>query len=401
MNMNAIAIGLLRGDEGKGKIVDYLAKDYDIVVRFQGGPNAGHTIYRGTEKIVLHQIPSAILDQKICVIGHGCIIDVDKLYEEIVMLIDTCSLTEDYFRRYLKISKGCHVITETHVEKDKLREDSGKGNGSTKAGISFCYSDKYLREGIRICDYVNEHPVYELIENILIDDTYYFNYEAKDKKILFEGAQGVFLDIDNPLYPNVSSSHVSVGGAMIGSGISFNAMRDAKVVGIVKAYMSSVGVGKFLTEFNEQDFITPKGVHTYKADSLREVGQEYGATTGRPRKVGFLDLPMIKYACDTIGVTELCITRLDTLSNWLHVEDVEYFPVCVGYKFENTDQIVDEISWYNIDRYQPVYKMFPKWHSYVHDEKLDNFISYIEKFIGVKVKYISIGKNQEDIIEIV
>lgn len=319
------------------------------------------------------------------------------------------NLKESYIVEHLKIAKNCHLISQKHIDRDSKREDSGKGNGSTKCGISPCYSDKYLREGIRICDFLDSKIVeteskipIPFIKSLLIDDTYYLNYVWKDKKVLFEGAQGVFLDIDNPVYPNVSSSHVNVGGVIAGTGISFNRMRNAHVTGIVKAYMSSVGVGKFLTEIkNTAPFCTPdKTFVEYKADELREIGGEYGATTGRPRKVGFLDLPMVKYACDTIGVNRLCLTRLDTLLQWCKPKG--YIPVCIGYAngAENQMIIEDSISWYDLDFYKPVYKLFPIWNTpSINDKNFKSFIKYIENYTKVRVSLVSIGKNKEDIID--
>lgn len=407
---NTIVLGLLRGDEGKGKIVDYLSDGHDIIIRFQGGPNAGHTIYRNDTKIVLHQIPSGILNNKECLIGHGCIVDPKKLVTEINQLIDNKLITLEQLKDNLKIAKGCHVITKEHIEQDTKREDSGKGNGSTKCGISPCYRDKYYRVGKRLVDVFNPRVIsekskickefnitkdqYNLIMDLLIDDTYYLNYCCNNKQLLFEGAQGVFLDIDNPYYPNVSSSHVNIGGVIAGTGINFNRLKnDTRVIGIVKSYMSSVGVGEFLTEIKDKVTLS-SGI--YNADILREVGQEYGATTGRPRKVGFLDLPMVKYACDTIGVTNLCLTRLDTLFDFLIKQKSQYVPVCVDYAevTENGIVPVDSINWNDVTRYMPVYKMFKLWRE-PFDDNFKTFIKYIENYLNVPVSYISYGKEKE------
>lgn len=411
MERNTIVLGLLRGDEGKGKIVDYLSDSHDMIIRFQGGPNAGHTIYRGTVKIVLHQIPSGILNNKECLIGHGCIVDPRKLVTEIYQLINGNLITLDKLKKNLKIAKGCHIITKEHIEQDTKRENSGKGNGSTKCGISPCYRDKYYRTGKRLIDIFtknnndkfkicNEFEItpdqYDLICELLVDDTYYLNYMCKNKNLLFEGAQGVFLDIDNPYYPNVSSSHVNVGGVIAGTGISFNKLNGkTQIIGIVKSYMSSVGVGYFITEIKDKVQVF---TGNYDANILREVGQEYGATTGRPRKVGFLDLPMVKYACDTIGVTNLCLTRLDTLYQWLIKNKQEYIPVCVDYAnvTENGVVPVEHIDWNNTNQYKPIYKMFKLWEK-PHDDNFNTFIKYIEHYTNTPVTYMSLGKGKDEL----
>lgn len=423
---NAIVLGLLRGDEGKGKIVDKESENYDLIIRFQGGPNAGHTIYRGDQKLVLHQIPSGILNNKTCIIGHGCIIDIAKLINEIYQLknFDTFNIEN------LKIAKGCHIITSKHIEDDTNRENAGKGNGSTKCGISPCYRDKFYREGIRLIDWFKEinsdqnlkqkfvntvseklsvrtediEMILKLIQNNLIDDTYELNYTYKEYSKLFEGAQGVFLDIDNPYYPNVSSSSVSVGGVITGTGINFKDLKtDLRVIGIVKAYMSSVGVGYFPTEIKDKLSLTYEN-KTYEitADKIREIGKEYGATTGRPRKVGLLDLPMVKYACDTIGITELCLTRLDTLMQIFPYNEYPYIPICVGYIKKDGDLLFTHTnnSWYDVvdEKCVPVYKWFKNWNNTL-DNNFNVFIKYIEEYIGVKITTISLGKNKDDLMD--
>jgi adenylosuccinate synthase len=412
---NCVVLGLLRGDEGKGKIVDYLAQNYHIVCRFQGGPNAGHTIYVNDKKIVLHQIPSGILSGKTCVIAHGCVVDPVKLLKELFQL--QMEFSGNNFKDLLKVAKNCHVIYPAHIATDVARENEGKGNGSTKCGISQCYGDKYLRTGKRLCDlfdmsFSKEQQAkvqtdfgiteegYKILCNLLIDDSYFFNYENPKSTILFEGAQGVFLDIDNPVYPNVSSSHVNMGGVIAGTGISFHRMRDCNIIGAVKSYMSSVGDGEFLTEIKDEITLQFKGKsYTFTAEDLRSVGNEYGATTGRPRKVGFLDLVMVKSACDSIGVTELCLTRLDTLTQAFSKQGI--IPVCVGYAKKDSDIIIPEteISWYDLSNYRPVYKCFEMWKEpSLQHENFVKFINYIGKFTGVNVSLISTGKGKNDIM---
>ena len=414
MNNSTIVLGLLRGDEGKGKIVDYLSDNNDLIIRFQGGPNAGHTIYRDNKKCVLHQIPSGILNDKECLIGHGCIIDPIKLIAEIKSL-NSFGISKELIKKKLKVANGCHVIFPEHIKQDVLKENSGNGNGSTKCGISPCYRDKYYRDGKRMIDvfsdikYTNVFNMseedWQFIASLLIDDTYYLNYKCDNKNILFEGAQGVFLDIDNPLYPNVSSSSVNIGGVITGTGINpYKFCKGLKTVGIVKAYMSSVGTGKFLIEI-KNDFIMiipgEKTVFSCTANQLREVGKEYGATTGRPRKVGFLDLPMVKYACDTVGISRLCLTRLDTFTEAFPKTKYKKFPVCINYAclIDNKIYLEENISWSNINNYIPVYKFFDMWEKpNLSDKNFIKFIEYIEQYTNVKVSYISVGKEKSDII---
>lgn len=443
---NSIILGLLRGDQAKGRFVDNLSNDYDIIARFQGGPNAGHTIYRDNKKIVLHLIPSGILNNKICLIGHGCVIDIIKLILEIESLNKIINIKQIY--ENLKIAKGCHIITSKHIQEDTNRENSGKGNGSTKCGISPCYRDKYYREGIRIIDWFNQleqnpekekeffktfietckkqnkiflkeikekqykvtteldeqylKTIFNIIKNNLIDDTYYLNYVWKDKKILFEGAQGVFLDIDNPYYPNVSSSSVNVGGVITGTGISFKQMRNCTVYGVIKSYMSSVGVGYFPTELKQPfEYIYKGNTYVYTAERLREIGQEYGATTGRPRKVGFLDLPMIKYACDTIGIDYLCLSRIDTLMKAFPKELYPYIPICIGYNFKNKNNEIityENYSWFDVIKKDltPIYIWMKNWDS-INDQNFKHFIQYIESYTNTKIAMYSFGTDPKDI----
>lgn len=404
-----------------------------MVIRFQGGPNAGHTIYKDEKKLVLHQLPSGILhgDRTINLIGHGTIIDVRKLIIEIGNVVSTFNTSLSNIQ--LKIAKGCHVITRQHIIDDAERENSGKGNGSTKCGISPCYRDKYYREGVRLVDWWNEDNINEVkqlilqddnisisendlnqiihfIEINMVDDTYELNYNWKNKTKLFEGAQGVFLDIDNPYYPNVSSSSVSVGGLMTGTGISMKNLRDLKVIGVVKSYMSSVGVGFFPTEIKDKLEWEYKGTkYSISADRIREVGQEYGATTGRPRKVGILDLPMVKHAVDTIGVDSICLTRLDTLQEIFPYSEYPVFPVCTGYGIKGEDGNItnltdanNNVSWYDVlansDKIVPIYTLMNNWldRSYTYGAAID-LIRFINNFVGVDIEFASTGKNKSDI----
>lgn len=432
-NNDTLILGLLRGDEGKGKITDYFADKHDMVIRFQGGPNAGHTIYKDDKKLVLHQLPSGILhgDRTINLIGHGTIIDVRKLIIEIGNVVSTFNISLSNI--YLKIAKGCHVITRQHIIDDTERENSGKGNGSTKCGISPCYRDKYYREGVRLVDWWNEDNINEVkqlilqddsisvseddlnqiihfIEINMVDDTYELNYNWKNRTKLFEGAQGVFLDIDNPYYPNVSSSSVNVGGVITGTGIAYKNLKNLNIIGVVKAYMSSVGVGFFPTEIKDKLEWEYKGKkYSITADKIREVGQEYGATTGRPRKVGILDLPMVKHAVDIIGVDSICLTRLDTLQQIFPYSEYPVFPVCTGYGLKGEDGNItnltdanNNVSWYDVlansDKIVPIYTLMNNWldKNYTYGAAMD-LIRFINNFVGVDVEFASTGKNKSDI----
>jgi adenylosuccinate synthase len=419
--MNTLVVGLLRGDEGKGKICDYLADSHNVVVRYAGGPNAGHSIYRNNKLFVTHIIPSGIFSKKICIIGRGCVVNLEKLYTE---YLDLCKFLQENndstfenpeleIKALLKLSKSAHIITKTHISDDTDRENSGKGNGSTKQGISPAYRDKYYRSGKRVIDIINyfdnqmgsflNYDMYDFFKSIIIDEEEFINNNPH-LNYLFEGAQGILLDIDNPYYPNVSSSSVSVGGVITGTGISYkNLMKDFSVTGIVKAYMSSVGVGEFLTEVNTTDSenksVVINGYEYIEPDKkIRDVGAEYGATTGRPRKVGWLDIPLIKYSIRTTGVDNICLTRLDTLRE--SMKDYKYIPICVAYKHFATNNIIDVADLWNLDEYVPVYELMPIWkNDTLSDENFKKFIDFIESKINVSIKYISVGKNKDNIIE--
>ena len=416
--MNRLVLGLMRGDEGKGKITDYFAKNADVVVRYAGSCNAGHTIYRGDKKIVLHQLPSGILHKKTCIIGRGCLVDLKKLLNEVQQLNDLIQndqlegfTKKDSIFDYLKISYGAHLIFQHHIQEDIEREDSGKGNGSTKCGIAPGYRDKYYRSGMRVFDLlkmipneVNSEKFQHLKEDIglstfelqtiltcAVDDEYLINEMYPDEiNLLFEGAQGVLLDINSPYYPNVSSSSVGIDGVIAGTGINYNKLlgNNFKITGVVKAYMSSVGVGKFLTQIDDEN-----------ATLIRDAGQEYGATTGRPRKVGWFDLPLLKYSVRTSGANEICLTRLDTLMEAF--KDVGTFKVCVTYKNIKTGDEIFEADIWNLDDYEPVYETFKIWKECsMDDEQFEYFITFLQESLPIPISWLSIGKNENDLIKV-
>lgn len=411
--------GLMRGDEGKGKIVDLVSKNYDIVIRYAGGPNAGHTIYRNNKKIVLHQIPSGILNKNLCIIARGCVVDLKKLVKELLEIqqifngqLNISSELNQFdrtdVRNYLLISYGSHIITQNNIFEDIEREDSGKGNGSTKCGIAPTYRDKYYRSGLRLFDLIkmdknevlnitklsNDEYEYLMQSSMFIDEEERLNEVLSENKlnILFEGAQGTLLDIDSPYYPNVSSSSTGIAGIISGTGINPNLMmKNFNSIGVAKIYMSSVGVGKFLTELNDDN-----------AELIRDAGKEYGATTGRPRKVGWLDLPLLKYSIRTSGIKELCITRFDTLMEAM--KDKGTFKVCIDYKNKQDDHVYEYADIWNLNDCEPIYLDFPIWKECSFDD--ENFKSFIEflKFelniYDCELKYLSIGKNKNDILTI-
>lgn len=432
--MNTIIFGLLRGDEGKGKIVDYFSNINDkncITVRYAGGPNAGHTIYRNDKKIVLHQIPSGILNGNQCIIGRGCVVDLKKLVEEMTQiqyLIDSNALTSLNFksgikynhdiyskmnlndsrdvRNYLNLSFGSHIITPGAIKEDIERENSGKGNGSTKCGIAPTYRNKYYRNGIRVFDLLKmtlneitnitgltkEEFIY--IKPIFVDDEFVINQKYGNKfHYIFEGAQGTLLDIDSPYYPNVSSSSPGIAGVLSGTGINANHLfnNECNIIGVAKVYMSSVGVGKFVTELDDEN-----------GKLIRDAGKEYGATTGRPRKVGWLDLPLLKYSIRTSGIKELCITRFDTLADAM--KEKGEFKVCRYYKSELDGHLEEYANIWELDFYSPVYETFKIWENCsMEDENFKKFIEFLQNELNIHgcfLKYLSIGKNIDNIITI-
>lgn len=393
--MNTLILGAFRGDEGKGKIVDYYTKySNKLVIRYNGSCNAGHTLVRNGKELVLHQIPSAIISGIPCLIAHGCLVNLRKLLKEIEDveqwskegLID---LHGKSVRDLLKVAYGCHLIQDKHIQLDIEREETGKGNGSTRQGISPAYGDKYLRSGIRIYD-SKEAKI--ALDGMLVDDTTYLN-SIKIKDVMFEGAQGVMLDIDSAYYPNVSSSSVGVGGVLAGTGINIEKLLNDdifEVVGIVKAYMTSVGIGYFPTEIKENNT-------EYDLEHMRKVSKEYGATTGRPRKIGFLDLPMLQYSIHISGIQSVVLTRLDTVREMFDGKDI---PICTRYTLNGKEVPYNKISLYDIEKYVPVYEKLPCWKSESkNDENFMNFINFINDYLFNMVTEISVGQGKDDIIE--
>lgn len=415
-----ILLGLQWGDEGKGKVIDYLSPKYDIVARFQGGPNAGHTLVINGEKTVLHTVPSGILQERpVNVIGNGVVIDPVTLKKE----IETLTAKGVEINKRLFVSKKAHFILPTHKILDAASE-AAKGQekiGSTLRGISPTYMDKTGRNGLRVGDILSpdfktvynrikekhlhllkiydfefsldeiEKTWFEAIDFVrslnLIDSEYYLNNElAKGKTILAEGAQGTMLDIDFGTYPYVTSSNTITAGACNGLGIAPQKIRE--VIGIAKAYCTRVGSGPFPTELLDAT-----------GDAIRKTGNEFGATTGRPRRCGWIDLPALKYAVMINGVTQIVMTKADVLNDFTEIE------ACTEYKFKGN--VSQEIPYNMVNEViEPVYRKLAGWNTdlrnYSSYENLpDNFLKYlafVENYLATEVTMISTGPEREKLV---
>ena len=421
-----VVLGAQWGDEGKGKMTDYLAEKAHVVVRFQGGNNAGHTVEVGDKQYKLHLIPSGILyENKLNIIGNGVVVDPEALLEEINYLEELgVKITPDK----LVISDRAHVIMPYHKVLDALKEKARGNNsiGTTGKGIGPCYTDKFERCGIRICDLLNKVVFKEkLTENIALKNQYitkvyegeplefkdiyekYLEYAAKirpfvkdvsvvlnhqmeeDKNILFEGAQGMLLDIDYGTYPFVTSSNTTAGGVSSGAGIGPNKIND--VVGIAKAYTTRVGKGPFPTELSDDI-----------GQWIRENGHEYGVTTGRARRCGWLDLVILKTAARVSGLTSFVVTKMDTLAGLSKIK------VCVGYEFNG--EVIDYFpaSLDDLAQCKPVYEEMEGWGDDIKGAKTyeelppsaKKYLKRIEEFTGVKISIVSIGPRRDETIEV-
>jgi len=414
--MNIVVVGAQWGDEGKGKIIDYLAKDSDIIVRYQGGNNAGHTVVIGKEEFVFHLIPSGILHKdKLCIIGNGVVINPSALLQE----IDTLRKKGVYIDSNLIISEQAHVILPYHILLDELRERRRK-IGTTGRGIGPCYADKVGRVGIRIIDLLDEEIFAQKLKlnlkekNELFKKVYglkgfsfekifdeYRGYAKKIKKyvknttlilkeairkkknILFEGAQGTLLDIDFGTYPYVTASNASVGGVCTGTGVS---PKDIdKVIGVAKAYTTRVGEGPFPTEFEPQ-----------LMERVRLRGKEFGATTGRPRRCGWFDAVLVKYAILLNGMDELSITKLDVL------DEMEKIKICVGYKYKGKIYREFPSNLRILYEGEPIYEEHKGWlqdTSRITSFKdlppnAQRYLERLSKLLDIKVKLISVGSER-------
>lgn len=414
--MNAAVLGLQWGDEGKAKIIDSIASDFDTIVRFCGGANAGHTVVSGDSKFIFHLVPSGILHPgKKCVIAGGVNIDPFALVEEIKNLERNGIETKNR----LFISFSAFVVLPYHKYQDAYQERT-RHIGTTRRGIGPSYTDKIDRVGIRMYDLLQPKILLEklkfiynekklsfpgifekedispepLVEQIietskriipLLTDTRVMLLESRKKgeSILFEGAQGALLDIDFGTYPYVTSSSCTVGGIFSGTGIPPTFLD--RVIGVAKCYTTRVGAGPFPTEIVDEK----------KATRLRERGDEFGSTTGRPRRVGWLDLVALKYACQINGVSELALTKFDVLSGMSSI------PVATEYAINGERLANFPENLHIIRRVAPVYRELPGW----NDEELlgisGNVLDYIEtieRFTGVPVRFISTGAERNNLI---
>ncbi len=416
-----VILGLQWGDEGKGKIVDYFAPRYDLIARFQGGPNAGHTLYVNDKKIVLHQIPSGIFHEgTVNLIGNGVVLDPVTLKKECESV---AAFGVDY-RKNLYIAQRTHLILPTHRALDKASEMS-KGQekiGSTLKGIGPAYMDKTGRNGLRVGDLLDksfttqyiklrlkhqklldslnfhedlsewEEEFFEALDFMrqfkFVNGEYFINDKlSQGKTVLAEGAQGSMLDVDFGTFPFVTSSNTISAGVCTGLGVAPQQIRD--VIGVSKAYCTRVGSGPFPTELDDAT-----------GEELRKTGNEFGATTGRPRRCGWIDGVALKFACMINGVTKIVMTKADVLDAFQELK------VCTAYQVDgkNTSEIPFQMSRMKIE---PVLQTFEGWKTptttckkFDHlPEKMKEYVQFINKYLNVKIAYISNGPGRDQLIE--
>ncbi|MBU2491213.1 MAG: adenylosuccinate synthase [Bacteroidetes bacterium] len=419
-----ILVGSQWGDEGKGKIVDILSDRFDIVVRYQGGANAGHTIVIGDQQYILHLIPSGILRKDvICVIGNGVVIDPKALLDEI-KLLESHGIS---MKGRLLISQNAHLIMPYHKLLDSINESGSSKIGTTGRGIGPCYIDKYARKGIKIVDLldrkeleakirvnleeknnllkkvynhaeldvntiIDEYTAFdEAIDEYITDVPAYLNRALDDegKEILMEGAQGALLDVDHGTYPFVTSSNPTSGGACTGTGIP--PTKISNVIGIVKAYTTRVGLGPFPTELTDE-----------LGENLRTWGAEFGATTGRPRRCGWFDAALVRYSRMINGIQRAAITKLDVLSN------LDEIKVCVAYE-QNGKRINSfPTNAHRLESVTPVYETLPGWKKDITGitkyedlpSETKEYLSFMSEQCGFEISIISVGPKRNQTIEL-
>lgn len=414
-----VVVGLQFGDEGKGKITDVLSAKSDYVVRFQGGNNAGHTVYVGEDKFVLHLLPSGVLQSKgKCIIGSGVVVNPQSFLDEVAALESRGQATDHIF-----IDRRAHIIMPYHVLLDTYREEAaGKDSiGTTKRGIGPCYEDKVARVGIRAIDLLNPEVLKEKlkinleIKNTLFEKLFdkpalnfeeiyqsYLEYGEKikhrimdavvevndaiddGKNILFEGAQALMLDIDYGTYPFVTSSSPSTGGVCVGAGVPPTKLHN--LIGVSKAYCTRVGNGPFPTELDDEI-----------GEKMRTIGQEFGASTGRPRRTGWLDLVMLRHACRINGITHLVITKLDVLTGF------DTIKVCTAYKTEDGEIKKNfTASTTKLDSYEPIYEELKGWDEDICGinsfddlpQTAQDYMHFIEEYLGIEIYLVSVGPDR-------
>ncbi len=417
-----ILLGTQWGDEGKGRITDLLARNMDMVVRFQGGNNAGHTVVTGNEEFRLHHIPSGILyPETLCIIGNGVVINPEVLIDELEKLTQKNISTEN-----LRISGNAHLVMPYHIVLDKAGEQSlGKSKiGTTHRGIGPVYADKAYRSGIRVQDlldlkifrtkleeslklknsiisnvyglkpldfeeiYGNYKGFVKILGKYIIDTSFLINKYLDDNRlVLFEGAQGTLLDIDHGTYPFVTSSPTIAGGACTGAGVGPKKIDE--IIGVAKAYITRVGSGPLPTEITDKT-----------GDFLREKGHEYGTTTGRPRRCGWLDIPVLKYSIMLNSIDSIALTKLDVLSG------LDELNICSAYEFEG--ELYEDIPPHQtiMHKCKPVYRTMKGWKQDIScikefgelPENTKNYISEIERLVKVPLSMISVGPERSQII---
>ena len=418
-----LLVGAQWGDEGKGKVVDMLGSDVDVFVRFQGGANAGHTVIADGQKVVFHLLPSVMLyTGKLCILGNGLVLDPEQFLNETNELF---SRGQD--RARLAVSPHAHVVMPYHKMLDKLQEEArGKGRkiGTTGRGIGPCYVDKYSRSGLRVEDLINPDVLRERLTYILeeknqiftrlynhnplafdeiyepakkwgealapyVDDTRALLRKAADegKHILLEGAQAALLDIDHGTYPYVTSSSTSAAGAFTGTGLAPHDL--TRVIAVVKAYTTRVGEGPFPTEDFGAD-----------GEKLRANGGEFGATTGRPRRCGWLDVPALKYSMELNGADVIALTKLDVLTG---MGDIK---VCTAYELDGKRSTAWPTDTRTLSEIKPVYEMLPGWNDDITNCKTfeelpanaQSYVKYIEQTLNVPVALIGVGADRNQTI---
>lgn len=419
---SVVVVGTQWGDEGKGKITDFLSKQADVVARYQGGDNAGHTIVFNDTKYKLHLIPSGIFySDKTCVIGNGMVVNPKSLITELAYLHERGVSTDN-----LRISNRAHVILPYHQLQDKLEEEA-KGDakvGTTLKGIGPCYMDKAARIGIRIADLLDKEVFAEKLKTVLtiknrmfvkmyevdaieFDDIFeeYYAYGQQfakyvcdtsvvlndaldeDEKILFEGAQGVLLDIDHGTYPFVTSSNAASGGVSSGAGIGPSKIDH--VVGVCKAYTSRVGDGPFPTQLDDEI-----------GHTIREVGKEYGTTTGRPRRVGWFDSVVVRHSRRVSGITDLCLNSIDVLTG------LDTLKICTAYEYEG--KLLDEYppNFRVLEQCKPVFEELPGWTEDITGVRkfedlpvnAQRYVKRIEALTGIELLTFSVGPAREQTV---
>jgi adenylosuccinate synthase len=421
---NVVVVGAQWGDEGKGKVVDIYTEHADDIVRYQGGNNAGHTLVVGSEKVVLHLIPSGVLHEgKRCIIGNGVVLDPEVFIREITKLKESGRIKDD---ASLLLSESLHIIMPYHKRIDIAREakSGDKKIGTTGRGIGPCYEDKIGRRGIRLMDLLNSEVFARKLKEFLVEKNFllenllgekpcnfdeilaeYRGYAEvlkkyvadtalildKDlkagKKVLFEGAQGTLLDVDHGTYPYVTSSSTCAGGACTGSGVSPRDIHE--IIGISKAYVTRVGSGPFPTELLDAT-----------GEQLRQTGGEFGATTGRPRRCGWFDTMVIRYAVRVNGLTGIALTKLDVLS------DFDTIKVCTGYTFQGKALETLPAALEVFENCQPVYEELPGWRADITGAKTFEelpanaraYVRRLEELAGCPIVMVSVGPRRDQTI---